>query len=108
MTRPSWTSSAPALRSVAFAALFALASCDGRSVVGSGNDATVADIGDVTVDAAPVCTATQTLCAGRCVDLMGDPANCGVCGTACQAGLVCAAGACQVRCLEGQVLCAGR
>jgi hypothetical protein len=38
---------------------------------------------------------TTTLCAGRCVDLMNDPANCSACGMACPAMETCAAGTCR-------------
>jgi hypothetical protein len=34
-----------------------------------------------------------TLCAGRCVDLVTDPSNCGSCGHVCDAG-VCSSAAC--------------
>ena len=49
-----------------------------------------APIGDIV--AAESCLATP--CSGACVDVRSDPANCGSCGTVCEAGTVCAAGAC--------------
>jgi ferredoxin len=46
------------------------------------------------------------LCAGRCVDVMSDAANCGRCGNACPAGRSCVGGACD--CAAGRTSCAGR
>lgn len=40
------------------------------------------------------CPAGEALCAGRCVALGNDAANCGACGTVCPAGLACIQGAC--------------
>jgi hypothetical protein len=38
---------------------------------------------------------TGTLCASGCTSLASDPANCGACGTICEAGALCAAAGCQ-------------
>lgn len=46
-------------------------------------------------DAPFTCRSPQVRCAGRCVALTTDGANCGVCGRACPAGEGCVAGACQ-------------
>ncbi len=40
------------------------------------------------------CPQGQTLCGDRCTLTQLDPQNCGACGTACSAGLFCAAGKC--------------
>ena len=40
------------------------------------------------------CMSGYTACGHSCVNLMADPANCGACGNACQAGAVCVAGVC--------------
>lgn len=47
---------------------------------------------------AGVCPGGQSLCDGTCVDIQVDPANCGVCGTACAAGQVCSGGSCTATC----------
>jgi hypothetical protein len=42
------------------------------------------------------CAAPNTLCGGTaCVNLRGDPLNCGRCGTACGRAQVCLLGQCQ-------------
>lgn len=52
------------------------------------------------VDAGPdatdamACTGGMTLCAGVCVDLTSDPANCGMCGDACDVRSTCVGGTC--------------
>ena len=48
-----------------------------------------------------------TLCDGTCVDIDIDPANCGACGTACEAGLVCQDGGCALECVGGTSDCSG-
>src|SRR5689334_23141153 len=40
------------------------------------------------------CDVRLTPCSGICVDLTGDPANCGACGNACLAAQTCTSGAC--------------
>jgi hypothetical protein len=42
---------------------------------------------------APSCEAGEALCAGACLDLQSDPANCGSCGHDCE-GAECASGGC--------------
>lgn len=71
-----------------------------------GDDGTppVVDSG-VTVDAG--CTAPEMLCSGACIDVSASHDNCGSCGTACAAGEVCSAGACEVSCPGGQEECSG-
>lgn len=49
------------------------------------------------------CFPGQTLCAGACVDLQTDNANCGACGASCSASLGCEHGVCS--CLPGDTLC---
>jgi len=47
----------------------------------------------------PTCSPGQTVCNGACVDLAADPANCGVCGTACTAAApYCSASTCSATC----------
>jgi hypothetical protein len=54
------------------------------------------------------CTTGLTSCGGTCVDLDTDDANCGSCGNACTAGMVCdGAGACVASCEEGLTECDG-
>ena len=43
---------------------------------------------------APPCQTGQACCAGACIDVTSDPANCGNCNTACDTGETCAAGQC--------------
>lgn len=47
-------------------------------------------------------------CNGTCVNFESDNANCGACGTECQAGEVCTAGSCEpIMCGANEVLCGG-
>lgn len=46
------------------------------------------------VPAAPTCSASQLDCSGTCVDPQTDAMHCGACGTACETGQSCTAGAC--------------
>jgi hypothetical protein len=64
-------------------------------------------VGEECARNACVCNAGLTRCdaAVGCFDLMTDPANCGMCGTACATGQVCAAGVCQRP--PGDVMCPG-
>src|SRR5207248_2440580 len=48
-----------------------------------------------------------TECAGKCVDLKTDSANCGACNTACSGGQVCNIGSCSVTCRTGTTNCSG-
>ncbi len=50
-----------------------------------------------------VCAPNAALCAGACVDLQVDAANCGECGVACSGGRACVSGACQ--CPAGSTVC---
>ncbi len=40
------------------------------------------------------CAAGSVLCAGRCIDVRSDVANCGACGNVCPSGQACANGVC--------------
>src|SRR5690606_13998651 len=40
------------------------------------------------------CRTGLTACAGKCVDLQGDPTNCGACANVCAEGVACSAGIC--------------
>src|SRR5262245_39174828 len=40
------------------------------------------------------CAQGQAACDGVCIDVTGDPVNCGACGTVCEAQQVCRDGAC--------------
>jgi hypothetical protein len=40
------------------------------------------------------CGVDMALCNGVCVDVLGDPNNCGFCGNACPAGTACVGGSC--------------
>ncbi|MHC4609522.1 MAG: MXAN_6577-like cysteine-rich protein, partial [Planctomycetota bacterium] len=53
------------------------------------------------------CPAGLTDCAGICVDLDSDEANCGTCGIPCNAGEICSGGACTSDCPAGLTDCAG-
>ena len=49
------------------------------------------------------CSGDQVACAGTCVNLDDNRANCGACGNACPIGQMCMSGTC--RCKDGQALC---
>jgi len=51
------------------------------------------------------CAAPKLICAGACVDVTSNPANCGGCGVTCPAGLSCTNGMCSTVCPAGQVRC---
>jgi hypothetical protein len=51
------------------------------------------------------CASGQTSCSGRCVDLRNDSRNCGGCGLACAAGLLCAGGICSCACTPPFTCC---
>lgn len=59
----------------------------------AGADGASRDDGGV-ADTGPTCAVGEVFCGGRCADLRRDPANCGACGRACQAGDACEAGVC--------------
>ncbi|MDB4932549.1 MAG: Tryptophan synthase alpha chain, partial [Myxococcaceae bacterium] len=89
---------------LALLASAAIAGCtDGDSVVGGNRDASV----DVGTDIGPQCTAPQSACGGRCVDLQASRENCGTCGNACPGAQVCVAGSCQIGCPGAQQACGG-
>ena len=54
---------------------------------------------------ARACGEGETECAGRCVRLDLDPANCGACGNVCAPGTTCVGGVCE--CPGGLTLCDG-
>jgi hypothetical protein len=58
------------------------------------------------VDAGPVCTGGQVVCAGACVDLSSNNGNCGACARTCASGL-CSAGQCVTSCPGGTTSCSG-
>src|SRR5262249_44063032 len=73
-------------------------------------DASLMDVpGDIHLDGdtPPVCAPNETQCGANCVDLQSDPANCGACGRACGAGLVCSMGTCQATCTLPLTNCSG-
>ncbi len=51
------------------------------------------------------CIAGLTACAGVCVDVSADPANCGACGYPCAADTVCNLGVCGLSCVAGLTPC---
>lgn len=54
-----------------------------------------------------VCPLPLSVCAGECTNTAVDAKNCGACGTACAAGLVCAAGKCALECGGALTRCEG-
>ena len=65
-----------------------LAACGGGGTGGTDGGAAVTDH----------CKSPSKVCAGTCVDVETDNANCGACGTACGDGEVCAGGTCGTTC----------
>lgn len=83
----------------------ACSSSDGAPADGNAGDAASAE---TTVAAA--CSATQTSCGARCVDLATDSENCGACDKACAKGTVCSpsnggGSACSLFCSGGTTNC---
>jgi hypothetical protein len=66
-------------------------------------------ISDAAADVEPGATC-DALCANACVDLSGDPSNCGHCGNVCSAGqhqvALCASASCATECEAGYLDCA--
>jgi hypothetical protein len=62
---------------------------------------------DAHADTGPTCLSPQVLCSSSCANIQSDPANCGSCGHACGAGLVCSSGKCTVTCADNQIKCSG-
>ena len=68
----------------------------------SGTDKTTDDLSEndtgseSSADTGNVCTGAQQDCAGKCVDVSSNKANCGSCGIACGTGAEC----CSSRCVE--------
>lgn len=54
-----------------------------------------------------VCMAGQQACAGTCVNVQVDAANCGACGQACAGNQLCAAGHCGPKCSGDETVCGG-
>jgi FtsP/CotA-like multicopper oxidase with cupredoxin domain len=54
----------------------------------------------------PDCKGSASVCGGTCTDLRTDNANCGACGTVCDAGQLCSAGTCALSCQAALVECA--
>ena len=86
--------------SVALAGVMVLpaAGCGGDD----DDDGAEPDAGDVIS-----CGPGTELCGELCVDTDVDPGNCGGCGTTCDAGEVCSAGACSLTCGGGTTECGG-
>jgi len=102
----SWKRQAASAALVAFFAMF------GAACGGGGGNPPPADTGtdafaDAAVDAAPVCTGTETVCGDTCVDVMASADHCGACDNACTAPDVCSAGACTLTCPATQEACDG-
>src|SRR5687767_115473 len=78
-------------------ALFALLSASACGKVSSNSMA-----------ASDSCAAPTTSCAGGCVDIGTDPANCGTCGGRCTGADTCVDGACQsTGCPARETNCSG-
>jgi hypothetical protein len=63
--------------------------------------------GEACVDGVCTACAGQVVCAGLCVDLTADAANCGACGVQCPAGAACADGVCMLACASDADCTAG-
>jgi hypothetical protein len=71
--------------------------------VADAQDAQDVQLPDVRVDGG--CPTGLSACSGACVDLTVDVRNCGRCGGACPAGMICSAGNCG--CPSGLTACSG-
>lgn len=81
------------LGSAFFGAVFGTVGCS--DTVGSGTGGT----------GAVACPQGHVACGTTCSNPQSDPFNCGSCGTACGAGLVCSLGACSDSCAAGLAVC---
>src|SRR5689334_14382694 len=82
---------------------------DGGGMDGATPEAGAVDAGP-TPDGGmpPLCPgAGETLCGTACVDVLTDPANCGMCAMACATGEVCSSGGCVGMCTMGLMDCMG-
>jgi hypothetical protein len=97
----------------ALATAAAVASTTTAAILGSGcGGRSSLEIATASGESLPDCGTDRTRCepdggAAYCADLQGDHANCGACGHACAAGMVCFAGACAATCGAGTTICAG-
>ena len=82
-----------------------LAGCGGGSSGTTPGGSTDAAQEDVTTEGAATCPTGQKMCGTTCAVTSEDPANCGSCGTACAAGMVCSQGACATSCSGGTTQC---
>ena len=57
---------------------------------------------------APPCEGDSVVCSGACVERKADNLNCGACGNACAAGMVCSGGACAATCAAAELACSGK
>ena len=73
-----------------------------RAATEGGNDVVATDTPPTDTSR---CAASQTECAGQCVDTRSDGNNCGACGTACATGQFCDNGACAVSCNAPRTIC---
>jgi hypothetical protein len=81
-------------------ALLALSCANGGSDDSSATGGDDASVGDDTS-----CVTPMTACGSACVDLASDLRNCGKCGNACGAKLVCGKGSCGDTCPSPQTMC---
>lgn len=90
------------MRAVVVAIVLTLAGCgedDSGTVVAlpvlDGGRETGPEVGPNLEDTAPpTCGYPQVLCGGRCIDVSGDPMNCGGCNALCPSGYTCNVGMC--------------
>ncbi len=69
---------------------------DGAAAVADGAAGAACELGRIPLSACGVGDTCGTTCAGQCVDVTSDPANCGRCGHACAPTAACLDGACGV------------
>jgi len=75
---------------------FTFAACGGNSgtTTGTGGHTGTSSTTASSTGTGVTCKVTEENCSGTCVDLTSDPAHCGTCGTACDAGARCCTSAC--------------